>query len=68
MSAILASSLVARAARSRWLPHGAGCHRAPNAASIALHEKFGMRQVGHFKAVGHKFGNWQDVGNWQRLL
>jgi phosphinothricin acetyltransferase len=37
----------------------------PNAASIALHEKFGMRQVAHFKQVGHKFGQWHDVGNWQ---
>ncbi|MEP6970944.1 MAG: arsinothricin resistance N-acetyltransferase ArsN1 family B [Betaproteobacteria bacterium] len=37
----------------------------PNAASIALHEKFGMRQVAHFRQVGHKFGKWHDVGNWQ---
>lgn len=37
----------------------------PNAASIALHEKFGMRQVAHFKQVGFKFGKWHDVGNWQ---
>lgn len=68
MSAILASSLVLRAARSRGLPHGAGRHRAPNAASVALHEKFGMRQVAHFKEVGYKFGRWHEVGNWQRLL
>lgn len=40
----------------------------PNAASVALHEKFGMRQVAHFKEVGYKFGRWHDVGNWQRLL
>ena len=40
----------------------------PNAASIALHEKFGMRQVAHFKEVGFKFGQWHDVGNWQVVL
>lgn len=40
----------------------------PNAASIALHEKFGMRQVAHFKEVGFKFGRWHDVGNWQVAL
>ena len=38
----------------------------PNAASIALHEKFGMRKVGHLKAIGMKFGEWIDVGYWQK--
>ena len=37
----------------------------PNKASIALHEKFGMEKVAHFKEVGFKFGNWIDVGYWQ---
>ena len=37
----------------------------PNPASIALHEKFGMRKVAHFKEVGFKFDNWVDVGYWQ---
>ncbi|HEU4521105.1 MAG TPA: arsinothricin resistance N-acetyltransferase ArsN1 family B [Thermoanaerobaculia bacterium] len=40
----------------------------PNQASIALHEKFGMRKVAHFEAVGFKFGRWIDVGYWQRIL
>ena len=40
----------------------------PNSASIALHEKFGMTQVAHFKQVGFKFGQWIDVGYWQALL
>ncbi len=40
----------------------------PNNASIALFEKFGFRQVAHFKEVGNKFGRWIDVGNWQLLL
>lgn len=40
----------------------------PNAASVALHEKFGMRQVAHFPEVGFKFERWVDVGYWQRTL
>jgi phosphinothricin acetyltransferase len=40
----------------------------PNAASVALHEKFGMRKVAHFNEVGYKFGRWIDVGYWQLLL
>jgi phosphinothricin acetyltransferase len=38
----------------------------PNDASVALHEKFGLRKVAHFKEVGFKFGHWLDVGYWQR--
>jgi L-amino acid N-acyltransferase YncA len=37
----------------------------PNPASVALLEKFGLRQVAHFKEVGYKFGRWIDVGYWQ---
>jgi len=37
----------------------------PNAASVALHEKFGMKQVAHFKEVGFKFEQWLDTGYWQ---
>jgi phosphinothricin acetyltransferase len=40
----------------------------PNEASVALHEKFGMRKVAHFEAVGFKFDRWIDVGYWQRTL
>ncbi len=40
----------------------------PNAASIALHEKFGMSKIGHFNEVGFKRGQWIDVGYWQGLL
>jgi phosphinothricin acetyltransferase len=40
----------------------------PNPASIALHEKFGMSKVAHFKDVGFKFGQWIDVGYWECLL
>jgi phosphinothricin acetyltransferase len=40
----------------------------PNAASVALHERFGMRKVAHFEQVGFKLGRWVDVGYWQLLL
>jgi phosphinothricin acetyltransferase len=40
----------------------------PNPASVALHERFGLRKVAHFTEVGFKFGRWIDVGYWQRLL
>jgi len=40
----------------------------PNAASIAVHEKFGMKKVAHFTEVGFKFEQWHDVGYWQGTL
>ena len=40
----------------------------PNDASVALHEKFGLEKVAHFKEVGFKFGQWQDVGYWQGII
>lgn len=33
----------------------------PNTASVALHEAIGMRLVGTYERVGHKFGAWHDV-------
>ena len=40
----------------------------PNPSSVAIHEKFGMRKVGHFENVGYKFDSWLDVGYWQTQL
>ncbi|MEM7443092.1 MAG: arsinothricin resistance N-acetyltransferase ArsN1 family B [Pseudomonadota bacterium] len=40
----------------------------PNAASVGLHEAMGFAQVGVYREVGFKFGQWHDVGWWQRLL
>mgnify|MGYP001812776637 CR=1 FL=1 len=40
----------------------------PNPASVALHEKFGMEKVAHFREVGFKFDRWVDVGYWQGTL
>jgi len=49
-----------------------GVHRAvagialPNAASIALHTRFGFREVGVFTQVGLKFGTYWDVAWFER--
>lgn len=40
----------------------------PNAASVALLEKFGLQKVAHFSEVGWKLGGWIDVGYWQLVL
>ena len=41
---------------------------AANAASIALHEKFGFRQVGMLPSVAFKFGRWAGSIMMQRSL
>jgi phosphinothricin acetyltransferase len=40
----------------------------PNAASIALHRRFGFREVGTYEGVGVKFGRPWDVTWFQRPL
>ncbi|AJQ93283.1 GNAT family N-acetyltransferase [Gynuella sunshinyii] len=40
----------------------------PNAASVALHEKFGLRKVAEIQQVGFKFDRWIDVGYWQKII
>jgi L-amino acid N-acyltransferase YncA len=45
-----------------------GCIALPNHSSVALHEKLGFDKVGHFPAVGYKFGQWIDIGYWQKNL
>ncbi len=40
----------------------------PNDASVALQEKFGFEKAAHYKEVGFKFGQWIDVGYWQKIL
>lgn len=40
----------------------------PNPVSVKLHEKMGMSKVGEFYQVGYKFGQWIDVGYWQKVL
>ncbi|MDB5813919.1 MAG: phosphinothricin acetyltransferase [Rhodocyclales bacterium] len=51
---------------------GEGCHVAlaaialPNQGSVGLHEAYGFTKVAHFSEVGKKFGEWIDVGYWQK--
>lgn len=40
----------------------------PNDASVALHRRFGFRDVGVYHEVGYKFGRWLDVLWSQRSL
>lgn len=61
-----------RALLSALVEPGAGAHRAyagvalPNAASLALHRRFGFRDVGTYREVGYKFGRYWDV-RWLEL-
>jgi phosphinothricin acetyltransferase len=40
----------------------------PNEASVALHEKFGFKQIARFNEVGFKLDKWLDVGFWELIL
>ena len=40
----------------------------PNEASVRLHERMGFVFVGTYHEVGFKFGQWHDVGWWQRKI
>lgn len=37
------------------------CIAYPNPGSIAFHEKYGYRTVGHFTKCGYKLGQWWDM-------
>jgi phosphinothricin acetyltransferase len=54
--------------RARGIHAVMGGIALPNEASVALHEKFGMRKVAHFSEVGFKLDRWVDVGYWQCTL
>ena len=41
---------------------------ADQAASVALHARFGFTKVGDMKQLGHKFGRWLDVVYMQLML
>jgi len=57
-----------RCLKERGIHAAIGGIALPNVASVALHEKFGMRKVAHFEEVGFKFGKWVDVGYWETTL
>ncbi len=37
-----------------------------NDAGVKFHEKHGFKQIEYFSEVGRKFGQWIDVGFWQK--
>jgi phosphinothricin acetyltransferase len=41
---------------------------ADNAASLALHQRFGFAKVGHLPAVAYRYGHWSDSVMVQRIL
>lgn len=45
-----------------------GCIDAANAASIALHQKFGFVHCGTVVQAGYKFGRWLDAAFYQKTL
>ncbi|MEA2643553.1 MAG: phosphinothricin acetyltransferase [Chloroflexota bacterium] len=79
-SIYLAPEMAGRGAGARLYEHlfklleGEDVHRAyagislPNPASIALHERFGFRQVAHFTEQGRKFGRYWDVAWYEKPL
>ena len=44
------------------------CISLPNAPSIRFHQKRGFEQIGHFKKVGFKFGQWRVTVWMQKRL
>lgn len=54
--------------RARGIHVAIGGIALPNDASVALHERFGMKKVAHFAEVGFKFDKWVDVGFWECTL
>lgn len=55
----------------RALPHCRAliaCITAENRASCVLHCRLGFEQVSCFRSVGHKFGRWLDVVDYELLF
>jgi len=63
----LYEALLAEAGRRDFHRATAG-NALPNGASVRLHEAVGFTRVGVFTEVGHKLGEWRDVGWWERAL
>ncbi|MEO6582315.1 MAG: N-acetyltransferase family protein [Sphingomicrobium sp.] len=45
-----------------------GAIALPNDASVRLHESLGFLPAGAYRGTGFKFGEWLDVGLWQKDL
>src|SRR5262249_13526182 len=64
----LLGALLARCEAGPWRQMIAVIGDSANAASIALHERFGFRRVGLLPAVGFKLRRWGDNVLMQRGL
>ncbi|MGI9140052.1 MAG: GNAT family N-acetyltransferase [Gemmatimonadaceae bacterium] len=40
----------------------------PNDASVKLHTAMGFTPIGIYRGIGYKFGEWHDVGWFDRAL
>jgi L-amino acid N-acyltransferase YncA len=67
VGSVLLQELIARARGFGYHAIIAGID-GEQAASVALHTKFGFQKVGHLKKVGFKFGRWLDVIYMELLL
>lgn len=63
----LLAALIARATFQNYHVMVGGID-STNAASIALHKRFGFQYVGTMKEVGFKFGRWLDLCFYQLTL
>jgi len=57
-----------RLLEDRGIQSAIGGIALPNDASVALHEKLGMKKVAEFERVGVKFDRWINVGYWQIIF
>jgi phosphinothricin acetyltransferase len=64
---MLLSGLLERLAEQGYVA-AIGAIALPNDPSVALHEKLGFVRSGTYREVGFKFGEWLDVGLWQKEL
>ena len=67
LGALLLGNIIERA-RSQDHHVLVGGIDATNAASIALHKRFGFERVATLRQVGFKFSRWLDLCFYQRLL
>ena len=63
----LLSTLLATLERQGYVA-AIGAIALPNDPSVALHEKLGFIYAGTYRGVGFKFGEWLDVGLWEKAL
>jgi len=68
IGAMLLGALIERCESGPWRQMLAVIGDSDNAASIALHRRFGFEPVGTLKSVGFKLGRWVDTVLMQRVL